>query len=351
VKTSDRVRGISPLLVVATLVACQGGPLVGPNPGGQQPVAGIPNEAGVGPRAAFVMATPSGLLGAAADGKILGRIVELPSGGLPSGSVLHPDGKRIFFAMSSTDPALGFGSDIYSVNLNGTDLRPVLKRDKPSVFYASPTFDAKGNLYLHRREGDTSGASAAAFVKDSIERVDVSTGARQTLITDGADPTVAPDGTQVVYMKMDGGTLTDLWIASTDGSRSEKFLKTGDWFSYLQGPRISPDGRVVMWSSVPAIKLRNRFPQAPTAMSGIGGKRAHLNIPSEVFIAPLDGSAVRSIYTTNDDVVLSWSPDGTRIAFIMRSTFYVISAADGKEITKTGGIGVSYGDLVWLRSN
>jgi Tol biopolymer transport system component len=323
-------------------------------PVGGGPAPSISNETAVGPRSTFVLATPSGLLGAAADGKVLGRIVDLPAGSLPSSTAVYLDGKKIYFAVSSTDQGLGFGSDIYVVNVDGSDLHAVVKRDKPMVFYASPTVDAKGNLYVHRREGDTSGANTSAFqeVKDQLERVDVATGARTTILTDAADPTVAPDGSHIIFMKMERGQTTDLWIASTDGSNPTKFLKTNDWFSYLQAPRISPSGDVVMWSSVPPIQLHNSTPQQGTvARLGGGGKLAHLGIPSEIFLAPVSGASVRSIYRTNDDVVLSWSPDGKRIAFLLQATFYVISAADGAVITKTAGIGAAYGEPVWLKAN
>jgi Tol biopolymer transport system component len=312
----------------------------------------------VGPRSAFALATATAIVGASADGRILGKIVDLPAGGMPAGLAVHPDGKHLYFALTeSAPPPLGFGSDIYSVNLDGSDLHVVVKRDQANVFYATPVFDSKGNLYVHRRQGDVSGANVASFmeVKDSIERIDLATGERRTIISDGADPTVAPAGTQIIYMRFDRGQATDLWIASSDGSKAEKFLKTDDWFSYLQSPRISPDGRLVMWSSVPPIQQRktNVVPPTPRTASGgsSGGKLAHLNIPSELFIAPIDGTSLRSIYTTSDDVVPSWSPDGTRIAFILRSTFYVLSASDGKVLTETGNIAVSWGDVVWLKAN
>jgi Tol biopolymer transport system component len=346
-------RRLGTVLLLAGLVGCQSAPEVGPVGGGPAPT--VSNETGVGPRASFVLATPSGLLGAAADGKVLGRIVDLPAGSLPSSAAVYLDGKKIYFAVSSTDQGLGFGSDIYAVNVDGTDLRPVVKRDKPNVFYASPTVDAKGNLYVHRREGDTSGgANAATFqdVKDRLERVDLATGARTTILTDAADPTVSPDGSHIIYMKMERGQATDLWIAGTDGSTPEKFLKTNDWFSYLQAPRISPAGDLVMWSSVPPIQLHNSTPEQGTvARVAGGGKLAHLGIPSEIFLAPVSGASIKSIYRTNDDVVLSWSPDGKRIAFMMQATFYVISAADGAVITKTSGIGAAYGEPVWLKPN
>jgi Tol biopolymer transport system component len=352
------VRWLPALLLLAVLVGCQGG-----TPGGfgfpQITLPPVPTAMGVGPRATFVLATSAGLLGAAADGTILGRIVDLPAGSAPVGVAVHPDGKQLYFALPQTpaEAAQGiFGSDIYSVNVDGTDLRTVVKRSEPNVFYASPTLDDQGNLYVHRREGDLSGANVMAFaeVKDSIERVDTATGRRERILSDAADPTVFPDGSRIIYMRMDRGQSTDLWIASTDGTKAEKFLKTDDWFSYLQTPRISPNGRQVIWSSVPPTQPKKTSvapPKPQPARGRSGGKLAHLGTPSDLYVAPIDGSSIRAIFTTSDDVVPSWSPDGARVAFILRATFYVLSASDGAVMTKTPNVAVIYGDPVWLKSN
>ena len=63
-----------------------------------------------------------------------------------------------------TDPKTGFGTDIYSVNLDGTDLRPVVPHESENVFYDTPRYDPTGTfLYFHRN---------AAIVKNSgIRRV------------------------------------------------------------------------------------------------------------------------------------------------------------------------------------
>ena len=137
------MRALAVLLALG-LAGCQSAPQNGPQ-------SAIPNEVGIGTRSTFAIATPAGLVGLDAAGKIIGRIATLPKGAVPSAPVLHPSG-RIFFALSQTLEGLGFGSDIYSVNVDGTDLRAVITREGPDVFYASPSFEASGNLmYEHRR--------------------------------------------------------------------------------------------------------------------------------------------------------------------------------------------------------
>ena len=346
------MRRIGALVVALALTACQSGSPIG----GGTPQSAMPTGVGVGPQSTFALATPAGLFGLAADGKILGRILDLPRGSVSSAPTLHPDGKRIVFALSDTTEALGFGSDIYSVNVDGSELRAVVKRDKPDVFYASPSFDANGVLYAHRRSVKQDATTPGVYLQtdDIIERIDFASGRHQQVVADAAEPTVAPSGKTIVFVHIDRGQQTSMWTASTDGTQVGSFLKTDDSFTYLQAPRISPSGQFITWSSAGrsgrtprSVVPRQLHPSA--AVVGGGGKLAHLDIPSELFVAPLDGSSLRTIATTNDDVVPAWSLDSTRIAFVASATLWVVSAADGAVVVKTPNIGVNYGDPVWLR--
>src|SRR2546428_11820844 len=129
------MRALAVLLALG-LAGCQSAPQNGPQ-------SAIPNEVGIGTRSTFAIATPAGLVGLDAAGKIIGRIATLPKGAVPSAPALHPSG-RIFFALSQTLEGLGFGADIYSGNLDGTGLPAVLPPRGAGPLFPRPTPHASG---------------------------------------------------------------------------------------------------------------------------------------------------------------------------------------------------------------
>ena len=142
---SKRLSKAAILILAGALAACNAQP------------APPPASPGVGLQASFVLANPAGLLALDAGGRSLGRIVDLPAQSAPATPVLHPSGKSLVFALTGQpDKKTGFGSDLYSVNLDGTGYKPVVQHESDNVFYASPRFDSTGNvLYFHRRAAVT----------------------------------------------------------------------------------------------------------------------------------------------------------------------------------------------------
>src|SRR4051812_33031164 len=144
-------------------------------------------EPGIGTKATFILANPGGLSALDDAGRFLGKIVKLPDQSAPSTPVLHPSGGAVAFALTQQpDAKRGFGSDIYTVNLDGTGLKPVLLHEDNNVFYASPRFDASGNvLYVHRRAAIIQNGSFVGN-EDNIVRVDLRTMQSQKILKDGA---------------------------------------------------------------------------------------------------------------------------------------------------------------------
>jgi Tol biopolymer transport system component len=319
------------VLTAAVLVVCT------------TPPAPPPASLGVGLQASFVLANPAGLLALDGGGRALGRIVDLPAQSAPATPAIHPSGKSIVFALTKQpDKKTGFGSDLYSVNLDGTGYKPIVEHERDNVFYASPRFDPTGNfLYFHRRAAIIQGGSFIGN-EDSIERLELSTGERKQLVTNGADPALSPDGKMIVYVHLTQGQPDGLWIANVDGSNARPFFKTKDKWWYLQAPRFAPTGCEIVFSAAG---------HTASAVPTSGGTRgfAHLSVPSDLNLAPCDGTSVKVLGQTGDDVVPAWSPNGTQLAYVGTGAFFILTLANGNIRTLAQGQDFFFGDLVWVK--
>ncbi len=303
----------------------------------------------MGRAATYLLVNPSGLLALDADARVLGRIADLPTQSAPQGPGLDPNRTAFSFSLTQQPSRTkGFGSDLFVVNLDGTGLRLVLEHDGDNVFYDSPRFDPSGNvLYFHRRaavitEGQYKGND------DTIERLDLRTGERTTVVRDAADLDLSPDGRTLVYVHIVNSQGDGLWRADIDGTNARPFLRGKDTFYYLQTPRFSPKGDTIAFCAAGHNAATSRAPYA-ARVNGPMPKAVHLGIPSEIFVAPVDGSALRAAGQTGDDVVPAWSPDGTRIAYVGTGAFFVLSLADGTIKTTATGQDFFFGDLLWMR--
>jgi Tol biopolymer transport system component len=302
----------------------------------------------------FILANPGGLTCLDDAARSIGKLTQLPDQSAPSTPTLHPSGNAIAFTLTQQpDPKRGFGSDIYMVDLDGTNLHPVVLHEDNNVFYASPKFDSSGNvLYVHRRAAIVQNGAYVGN-EDAIERVDLRTGQATKIIKDGADPAVSPDGKMIVYIHLKDSLIDTVWRADVDGANAGPLLPGKDTFYYVQAPRFAPGGACELVFSAAGHSVSD-VPGGPalvtTRSAGPSGPRlAHLSVPSDLYLVACDGSGLRSVGQTGDDVVPSWSPDGSKIAYVGSGGFFVLDVKAQTAHTVAQGQDFFFGDLIWLK--
>ena len=290
--------------------------------------------------ATFVLANPSGLLCLDDTAKVLGRVVDLPPTAAPALPSLSPDHKQVLFALTKApDPKTGFGTDIYAVNLDGTDMHPLVPHESENVFYDTPRLDPTGTLlYFHRN---------AAVVKNgtyvgndsTIERLNLKTGERVRLITDAADPSISHDGKLIAFIHLKDGQNDNVWVANSDGSNAHVIFKD-TWF-YIQAPRFSPTSDAIVFCAAGH--------SAPKSRDGTLPRFAHLGIPSDIYIVNADGTGLKSLAQTGDDTFPAWSTDGSNLAYVSTGAFFQLSLKDFSIKTLASGDNFFFGDITWLK--
>lgn len=311
----------------------------------------MPQGSGACTGATFILANPAGLVCLDDTAKPLGRLTELPPQSAPSFPSLDPSGKQVVYAITkSPDPKTGFGTDIESVNLDGTGHRVIVAHEAENVFYDTPRYDATGTfLYFHRN---------AAVIKDgkyvgndsTVERLNLRTNERVRLLKDAADPTISADGKTIVFIHLTNGQADGIWSSDSDGGGAKPLLK--DSFFFIQTPRFSPVGDELVFcgaghNAAPVIPGGGAV-RAP-AQDSRRAHLAHLGIPSELFALKRDGTGLRSLAQSGDDTVPSWSRDGSRIAYISTGAFFVLTVKDGAVRTLASGQDFFFGDIAWLK--
>lgn len=226
------------------------------------------------------------------------------------------DGKHIAF-LRNTGTLVG---DIYSMNLDGTDLHRVTwenrdimgfcwDREGRDFIFASRRGDGTLRLWQTGRSGNltrlTDGLTAVGFPAlspdgatilfasyhnaSSIWRSWTQDGTAQQVIADdavNADPAFSPDGLKIAF-RSDASGATEIWVADADGKNSHQL--TGLSGPFVDNPTWSPDGQEL------AFDCRSSGHDSICMMPAQGGAIRHpvpWNSDERLPVFSLDGKAL-----------------------------------------------------------
>ena len=364
------------VLMLAVLLAACGGP---PAPGAvTQTPRGPLSAANTAPAAAPTQAlTPSGLpaggfplVTSALDGSIVynngdGDIytVQPRPGGAPQrviaaannkGFLQEPiwssDGKRIAYTYLLPFDTSGLpAQDILVANADGSNPQTIVAHKIAGEVFTWPVFSPDSRLIYYAHSNPIfNNSKQITGVTLTLEQYDTQTKKTTTIIKDGTQPDISPDGKRLVFVKIDADTFQqDLMIVDVDGKNLAQVVPGNSMGGGLNGPRWSRDGKQILFGapnffasrSVPRRGTANMQTDAPldrmlgwvTSWFTVGVAEAH-GPPWDLWLVDADGQNLKRLTEIGeDDPSPSWSPDGKNIAFVGVAGFYITNAG-GKDV-------------------
>ncbi len=175
------------------------------------------------------------------------------------------------------------------------------------AFDVEPVWSPNGRTLAYT--SDKSGVRTIWLLPDSGEAA--------PLLPDGdnADPQWSPDGNWVAFTsELAGHHNRDIWkIAATGGSPVQITHDTTD----VSVPRWSPDGTRITYTS---------------HFNGVFDQGSNSLMPADLWVVSADGGQPVQMTEHLDVSYPRWSPDGTKIAFVVdggKGGIYTVDAAQG----------------------
>ena len=230
-------------------------------------------------------------------------------------------------------------ADIYLMNLDRSGLR---RLTEDPAFDWQPAWSPDGRTLFFTRRFTLDPESADLYA------LDISTGT-ETRLTDlpgvEGDPLVSPDGTKIAYEQWP--TDAGVHVMDIDGSNPRRLFTPPDDTYTLQAWTADGTGLYLDRSGQEILRLDVATGGVSSVVTG--GDRSALSIspdggtfafhthrsPGGISLMDADGSNIRHIAGSwIDGGPISWSPDGTHLAFAHPDGWLYVMRADGGELTR-----------------
>jgi Tol biopolymer transport system component len=252
-------------------------------------------------------------LGVAAAGTLV--VIRAFTGDEPNRPLTAPGAGRIVFSGGGGDAQV----DLFSMHPDGSDVRQLT--DTPaSEEQPAPSPDGSRLAFAVREPGDPTSYVIGVMDADGANRGEIS-GTRLEPRNPVGDPAWSPEGSEIAFAAYgDGGGI---YVAGVDGGRPRRLTSAGPPTIHVDGePVWSPNGDAIAFirwiiggsDEPPAYEILEVSPSG-------GDATLIARFPAPTQGSPDDNGEVRG---------LSWSSDGSQLAFATEGAIFTIDA-DGAQ--------------------
>jgi Tol biopolymer transport system component len=343
-----------------TTQSAPGAATAGPEAAPQQFTAQVPNAQE--PLPPIVFTRQSNVWRSPGGGGAPQQLTNLQGGAYAEYPTFSPDGGSIAFVAITPPPVTATvplpTSTLYVIGADGTKLRSIWSPAEGLL--GMPTWAADGQSLVIAANGValTQGGAAQPNSRNlQVIRIDLVTGAKQSLLSDALDPSISRDGKQLAYLKLnDDGYTMSLQVAASDGSGSRQLIGGGD-FQGFYAPRFSPDSKQIVVAAIGGPQTDAQgFPvkaSAPSTLDRVLGwfeppvAEAH-GLPWDLWVVNSDGTGLRRLTSFYEDLPMAaFAPDGKQIVVMGLGGIYLMDA-DGSRLRRIDQAG-DHGGLDWAR--
>jgi len=340
-RISTPVRLLISLMIMSVMLsACNSGP----SSSGSPPTPSASVAAPQGLSGKLLYTRDNGLWALDLATSNTSELVPAPDIGQVTGARWSADGSQLAYSLYEVKDRRTPIGEIYVSNSDGSNARKLLSADQAAMFYQLPVWGAGGKqlYYMYTFSSATERARR-------IERYDVASGERSTVLDEVGPFDVSPDGKWMAFIRTNIGDMSLVLIDLTTGQQRD--LVPARKFDLISAPRFDPSSQTVAFSAAKGTLASNPAPGDLRGMlaSALLPSVAYAHgYPQDVWSVSVSGGEAKHLLPLEaDEPVPAWSPDGSRFIILSFEALVSIPVTGGQpsQIMKPG----AYGTVDWVK--
>ena len=243
------------------------------------------------------------------------------------------------------------GSDLWVMSRDGSNPRLLWEHADPNQLVRFPRWESAASILAIVQEISTQ--DGITRVVYTLQRFDVATGERETVLEDVLAFDVSPDGQRLVYASLLPQTGEVLAGSDVAGGDLAELVGADQFLAPFAYPRFSPDGATIAFAAAdqtgalgPGVRFVSLFrgqsgrfePHSAVSLDGL---------PQDIWtVEAAGGTAVRIADLKEDLPSLTWDGSGERIYVLGVSGLYDVNLRSGA--VGVIGEGAYHAQLAWV---